>query len=305
MRRKKFADRLNSFKKNSFKLVFAALVIMLYSAFSDLFYHGSGMGIFSLLVYMAAIIVYIINISANDECRFSRYDDYIIKDSFKGLDPASRKFRKAVDLLLTGEYFTLSLEILQEVKEYDLKEREQAVLFYYLGIVYREMGYPTNAAVYFESSADIEIVHPAVLLNAERSYAAAGNTDKAEEIIDRMYSLEYDKKYYDFLETERGRIYLNNNNAEKALEIYSAAYENGLDKTGAICGIAISYLLLGDVEKSKKYYRTAAVKSDYFSSQHGFEEYYGHIARSCGLYDQVKDILRTDEQESPKDSLSD
>lgn len=291
MRRKKLADRWYNFKKHSFKLAAVALFIMILAAVTDLLYHGSGMGIFSLLIYLAAIIVYTVNIMAYDEKRYSLYDEYIIKNSFRGVDAASRKFRKAMELMRAGEYLTLSLEIFQEVAEYQLEEREKAVLYYYIGAVYREMGYPTNAALYFEKSADIEILHPAVLLNAERSYSAAGNAEKAEELIEKMYSLEYDKKYYDFLETDRGRIYLSEDMADKAFEIYSAAYENGLDKTGAICGLAVSCLLLGDVEKSRSYYRSASLKADYFSSQRGFDDYYEHIARSCGLYEEIKDIL--------------
>ena len=299
MRRKKLADRWYNFKKHSIKLAAVALFIMIFAAATDLLYHGSGMGIFSLLLYLAAIIIYIVNIMAYDEKRYSLY-------SFRGTDAASRKFRKAMELMRTGEYLTLSLEIFQEVAEYQLKEREKAVLYYYIGAVYREMGYPTNAALYFEKSADIEILHPAVLLNAERSYSAAGNAEKAEELIEKMYSLEYDKKYYDFLETDRGRIYLSEDMADRAFEIYSAAYENGLDKTGAVCGLAVSCLLLGDVEKSRSYYRSASLKADYFSSQRGFDDYYEHIARSCGLYEEIKDILPSRENtDADEEKVSD
>ena len=269
MRRKKLADRWYNFKKHSVKLAAAALFIMIFAAVTDLLYHGSGMGIFSLLLYLAAIIIYIVNIMAYDEKRYSLYDEYIIKNSFRGTDAASRKFRKAMELMRTGEYLTLSLEIFQEVAEYQLEEREKAVLYYYIGAVYREMGYPTNAALYFEKSADIE-------------------------------------KYYDFLETDRGRIYLSEDMADKAFEIYSAAYENGLDKTGAVCGLAVSCLLLGDVEKSRSYYRSASLKADYFSSQRGFDDYYEHIARSCGLYEEIKDILPSRENtDADEEKVSD
>lgn len=305
MRKKSFSDFLYLFRKHSLRLVFVSLIILILAAAADYLYNGSDAGLFSLICYLAAAFCYSMSIIFSNENRYPFFDEYIIQDAFRGSDAASRKFRRALKLLRAGEYHAVSLDILREVSEYQLKEREKAVLFYYTGVIYREMGYPTNAASYFERSADIMVLHPAVLLNAERCYSEAGNAEKADELIEKMYALEYDKKYYDFLETDRGLAYLRNNMADKAFEIYSAELENNSDPTGALCGLSVCCLLRDDIEKSREYFRSASLRPD-ISDQRGFADYYADIARSCGHYDDIKDILpKKENEENDKETLSD
>ncbi|MDD7429394.1 MAG: hypothetical protein PUK49_06440, partial [Oscillospiraceae bacterium] len=208
---------------------------------------------------------------------------------FRGLDLASFKFRKAEQLHSEG-HFSDAIHAYKEVEEYKLTPREDAVLNFYLGMCYRDMGYPTNAAASFEKSDDVYFLHPSVLLNAERSYLDAGNFFKAEDISDRMFERKYDENYYRFLWSDRGRIYLRANEPDKAIEAFQKGLDAGIDLCGAYCGLAVAHLMKRNVPLSRSYVEKAALSGG-IASQEGFYVYYGEVARSLGLFEEVRDMV--------------
>lgn len=217
-------------------------------------------------------------------------------DGFKGIDFASVKFRRAVRLY-NEDHFNDAIHLYKEVEEYKLRPRETAVLDFYMGLCYRDMGYPTNAAASFEKSDDTYHLHPSVLLNAERCYIEAGNFFKAEEISDRMFELGYDEERYFFLWSERGRMFLRAGEPDKAIEALETGLDKGLDLCGAYCGLAVAYLLKKDAPRSRSYAEKAAVTGGMINQQ-GFYPYYAEVAMSCGLFDEVRDIIPEGELES-------
>ncbi len=289
------ADRI---KSRQGLLIALAFLSMGAAAYQEHLYDDFDGGTAALVIYTAACIVYLLSAVFSSGDRPRSFDELLINNTFQGFDLASKAFRKGISFLEQG-CLTMALEYFRKTDEYELKPREKAVLYYFTGTVYRAMNYPTNSAMYYEKSADAELLHPSVLLKAEREYSLAGNIFKTEEILERMYSLDYDKKYYDFLEVDRGRLYMNACEPEKAEEIFLHALEIGNDPCGCLCGLAVTSLLKDEVFKSREYYRKAVVCND-FSSQNGFTEYYAQVAQSRGLYDEVKDMLPHPSNEDEK-----
>lgn len=209
--------------------------------------------------------------------------------AFKGIDFASVKFRKAVRSY-DEHHYNDAIHLYKEVEEYKLSSRETAVLNFYMGLCYRDMGYPTNAAACMEKSDDTFPLHPVVLLNAGRCYTEAGNFFKAEEISDRMLEMKYDEDRYFFLWSERGRMFLRAGNPDRAIESLETGISKGLDLCGAYCGMAVAYLLKKEPQKSREYAEKAAVTGGMINQQ-GFYPYYAEVARSCGTFDEVRDII--------------
>lgn len=209
--------------------------------------------------------------------------------AFKGIDLASVKFRRAVRAYDEGHYND-AVHLYKEVEEYKLSPRETAVLIFYMGLCYRDMGYPTNAAVCMERSYDTYQLHPVVLLNAGRCYAEAGDFFKAEEISDRMLEMKYDEERYFFLWSERGRMFLRAGEPDRAIEALETGISKGLDLCGAYCGLAVAYLLKKEPSKSREYAEKAAVTGGMINQQ-GFYPYYAEVAQSCGLFNEVRDII--------------
>ena len=227
-------------------------------------------------------------------------DDRICGKSFKGLDFASIKFRKAMELY-SEHHYNDAMHMLQETAEYRLRPREKAVLSFYMGLCYRDMGYPTNAAACFEESDKTYFIMPSVLLCAEHSYADAGNFFKAEEISDKMFEMKYDEKYYRFLWSDRGRVFLRAREPDRAIEAFKQGMDKGLDLCGAYCGTAVAYLMKKDVPASRSYLERAAASGG-MGGQDGFFAYYGEIARVLGLFDEVRDIVTCDDEDEAENA---
>ncbi|MGN1415791.1 MAG: tetratricopeptide repeat protein [Oscillospiraceae bacterium] len=253
------------------------------------------------IIYIAVVyIVFILPLIFRSVSEAKKKDEPLFGKTFRGLDFASFKFRKAESLHSEG-HFSDAIHTYKEVEEYRLTPRETAVLYFYMGMCYRDMGYPTNAAASFERSDEVYFLRPGVLLNAERSYVDAGNFYKAEEISDRMFERKYDENYFRFLWSDRGRIFLRANVPDRAIDAFEKGLDAGLDLCGAYCGLAVAHLMKRDVPKSRSYVEKAAASGG-MSGQEGFYVYYGEVARSLGLFEEVRDmIMHDDEDEEDQD----
>ncbi|MGN0696317.1 MAG: tetratricopeptide repeat protein [Oscillospiraceae bacterium] len=250
---------------------------------------------YAVFVPIVCAVLDEMGVGARTETLMSKEDKQIRGRCFKGIDFASIKFRKAMELY-GDDHFSDAMHMFKAVEEYKLRPREQAVLSFYMGLCYRDMGYPTNAAVCFETSDKLYFTHSCVLLCAERSYVAAGNFFKAEEISDRMFEMKYDEKYYRFLWSDRGRIFLRADEPDKAIEAFETGMSKGLDLCGAYCGLAVAHLMKREIPESRSYVEKAALSGG-IGGQDGFFVYYGEVARSLGLFEEVGDIVMQDENE--------
>ena len=219
---------------------------------------------------------------------FSDYDERIVMGRFRGFDRASILFRRGMSRLAES-HMAAALELFRNVDEYKLNTNEQAVLYYYTGVCYRNMGYPSNGASYFMKSVDCVMAHPDAMMNALRCYARAGNINDAEDVFSAMKEKNYLRDYYSFLYTEMGMMYIRADRPDDAIERFNTGIGLGLDRPSALGGIAISYMLKGDIEQSRSYFRKAVIGN--IPDIEGFRDYYITIARGCGHFSEVSDFL--------------
>lgn len=211
-----------------------------------------------------------------------KYDSGIIGSCFGGIDRASLKFRKGMRFLFSGS-FNASLNCFQETAEFRLTERETAVLDFYTGMCYRNMGYPTNSAQYFVKSIAEGINHPDAYLNAARGYSRAECINEAKELYDKLFELDYHKIYYDFLYTDMGMMYVRTQHPDEAIGYFNQGIEAGMDVQSAYGGLALAYLLKKDAEKSCEYYRKAVLSN--LPDRESFIAYFRDSADACGMHD--------------------
>ena len=250
----------------------------------------------SLLALQSVSVLLIVNtVSAYNltaaSPSFSDYDEAILDGCFKGFDRASILFRKGMSRL-ADSCLSAALELLRSVDDYDLTTREQAVLYYYTGICYRKMGYPSNGAAYFMKSVRCGLSHPDASMNAFRCYAAAGNIGDAEELFAEMTEKNYHVKYYDYLFTELGMMYLRADRPDDAIDRFSRGISLGMDAQSSYGGISLAYILKDDMEKSRVFYRKAMLGN--IPDRDGFREYYRITARNCGHSAEAAVILDDD-----------
>ena len=106
------------------------------------------------------------------------YDVRIIQQNF----PFTmwNRLYSAVALIHRGED-SEALDMLGNIKETGLTERQKAVTGFYQSVCYSRMGYPTNAGRCAAEAADNNICVPESMLMAARSFAMAGNFSQSEE----------------------------------------------------------------------------------------------------------------------------
>ena len=222
---------------------------------------------------------------------FSVYDEQIVNGQFRGFDRASILFRRAMDMM-SDSHMAAALNCFRGTDEYKLSERERAVLYFYTGVCYRDMGYPSNGASYFMRSIECGMKHPDALLFAFRCYASAGNIGDAESVFSRLTDNNYHVKYYNFLYTEIGMMYIRADRPDDAIDRFSTGIGLGIDSASSYGGIAISYILKDDMEQSRKYFRKAVLAN--IRDIEGFRNYYRIIAQNCGHLSEVADIFAGD-----------
>lgn len=235
------------------------------------------------LTVILAVVAAIIDTEISPD-RYARYYTSVIGKTFRGLDRASFQFRKGVRLLCERHY-AAALDTLLGVEDYQLSDREKAVLFFFTGTCYRNMGYPTNSARYFVESLASGMCHPDAELGAARGYAAAGSVNEAKEFYDKLFEKNYHKLYYPFLYTDLGMMYLKAELPDEAIGCFRQGIDENMDVHSAYGGIAAAYLVKKDVRTSLEYFRRVAVSN--MADFEGFIVYYINIAKTHGCYDEV------------------
>ena len=210
----------------------------------------------------------------------------LIKDSFKGRSEKSHVFFEAVTEFRGGRP-DLALEKLNDVGEHKLAQREEALVCFYKAECYRNMGYNTNAAIWYAKAVERELNEVFVYVLAARCYVNAGSYSAAME----MYKAAEEKGgMYDCLYTDMGMCYLKWDKPDEAIECFHRAVKEGKNYAFALGGYAIAYIMKKDVETSREAYKAALVSG--LADVKGFIEYYRSAAEAAGCSESIKEFSK-------------
>jgi tetratricopeptide (TPR) repeat protein len=209
------------------------------------------------------------------------YDRRIIRDSFQSGGKRCRLFFKAYKLYQESD-FNEALSIFNEIKEYNLRDRESAVLSFYIGRCYQFMGYATNASQKFRESIDSGIEVDEVYTLCGREMVSCGNFSAAEDVYNELLEKGSDS---DYIYTDMGMLYIKANEPEKALEAFSTSVKKHLNYAFAMGGCALAYLLKKDVGNAKFFFGQAVLNN--IDDVEGFTEYYINVAETQGVSDEI------------------
>ncbi len=273
------SDFLGLFERiNIISSVLSAVFAIVYCQITDNVRAGMYCGLAAYLISSAAYIGggWIFYFSTP----YSEHDKSIIGHCFSGFDRASLLFRRGMRCLADNSLAD-SLRMLLGVDEYRLNTKEKAILYFYTGVCYRNMGYPTNAAAYFIRSGENGLDIPDVRLNALRCYCRAGSIHDAENIFTEMCSDNLDRDYFNFLYTEMGMMFVRADDPDEAVKYFEKSIELDMDKASATGGLAVASLLKGDLDSGMRYFRKALIAN--IPDRKGFLEFFRTTAQNCGF----------------------
>ena len=213
-------------------------------------------------------------------------DGNLIGNSFSGINIRNSAFHLGVERLRRGN-FAEALEFFDTVEEYELKQREEALVCFYKAECYRFMGYNTNAAMWYVKAVENDIGEGFVYVLAARCYTNAASYSQAMELY---RTAESKNCFYESLYTDMGMCCLKAEKPDEALGYFDLSVQTGRNLAFALGGCAIAYIMKKDVEKSREFYRKALVSG--LTDVKGFIDYYRSTAEACGCTDKIKDFSK-------------
>lgn len=223
-------------------------------------------------------ISYIIERSNYKFFAFHKYDNELIGDAFTGFSKKDSNFAKALDLLFARDLKN-SLDLLISLKDYELSEKEKAIVDFYIARCYQLMGYASNALTYYENALAGGFESDLVPLFMARCHGNLGETERAIEIFND--SLEKENEYIAVMRNDIGRIYLSQNDGKNALKWFMEGVEKHEDYSNALGGCAIAYTLMHDLTSGEDYYKKALLNR--IPNSQDFTSYYKEIQASVVL----------------------
>lgn len=198
------------------------------------------------------------------------YDLRIMGGAFRGKSKADREFRDAL-IKHANSHLLEALDGYKELLDCNMSDEERGVLNFYIGRCYQTMGYPANAAKFFREAEAAGMTNNELYLYTARNYGAMGEYETAEEYFSRLIG----NPAYETILCDMGMMYIKKGDGERALECFQKSMREGKEYNFCLGGCAIAYLLMGDMENSKKYYEQAILSN---TDNDGFKSYYADVA---------------------------
>ena len=164
-------------------------------------------------------------------------------------------------------------------EKYNLSDSEKGVLYFYIARCYHIIEYYTNAINYYEKAEKAGFNHHSLMLFEANCNGSMGDTETALNMYQKY--LNPDDEYFIYIKTHIGKMYLENRNPEEALKWFLESVEERKNYAVALGGCSLAYLMLGDNEKSKKYYQYAII--NHMDDIEGFKAYYREISEGISL----------------------
>ncbi len=230
------------------------------------------------MIFLVSYVVCVVNqISGYGTKIFHAYDEDIIDDCFTHINRSSALFEQGL-YLFHHNNIKEALRIFTEIDtgNYKLSQKEQGVLSFYRGRTYHLLGIFPNAVLSYEKAKENGFNMPLLPLFTARCFAADGDVDSAMKIYNSL--IDTDHEFADLIRTDVGRMYLDLNEGEKALEWFQEALVRHENYAVAAGGAAIACLLTGDLDRSKNLYRIAVLNN--INDLQGFKQYYDEIRKT-------------------------
>ncbi|MDR0974146.1 MAG: hypothetical protein LBL80_00405 [Ruminococcus sp.] len=267
--------------KNAPRTLFWLCILIIIAAFCEWFVPHDVNLTRSFFLAMVILIGYSFFFTAYNGSEQPSYDKRIIKDSFQGGGKCSRIFSRAYKLFSESD-FAEALTMFNELKEYNLKGRESAVLSFYIGRCYQFMGYSTNASQKFRESIENGIGVDEVYTLCGREMVSCGNFSGAEDIYNELLEKGSDS---DYIYTDMGMLYIKANEPEKALEAFSTSIKHHMNYAFAMGGCALAYVLKKDAVNAKFFFGQAVLNN--IDDIDGFTDYYLSVAETQGISEDI------------------
>lgn len=232
------------------------------------------------LVFDVVVIISVIFLKAvkNPESIY-KLDIDITGNNFAGFSKKDRSFRKAFEVFVS-RYYGNAVNMFKDIDEkYNLSDSEKGVLYFYIARCYHIMEYYTNAMNYYEKAEKAGFTHHSLMLFEAGCNGNMGDTETALKMYQKY--LNPDDEYFIYIKTHIGKMYLDNRNPEEALKWFLESVEERKNYAVALGGCSLAYLMLGDNEKSKKYYQYAII--NHMDDIEGFKAYYREISEGISL----------------------
>ena len=232
------------------------------------------------LVIGAAVVLHVFSLTAMTVHTLIRgshkYDQDIVGSNFLGLSRKSRLFAQAQELHFNRRINSALSLFKQLESEYadKLTQSEKAIVSFYIARCYDLMRYYPNALINYERAGDSGFDNPVLPFLKARCTGANGDTDEAVSLYSEVLE-DVSSPFCNLVRNDIGRMYLDKNEPEKALEWYGQAIEKRESYPEALGGAAIANVMLGDVNTGEQLYRQALV--NHIKDSAGFTEYYRKI----------------------------
>ncbi|MCL2054375.1 MAG: tetratricopeptide repeat protein [Oscillospiraceae bacterium] len=217
---------------------------------------------------------------------FYPFDTLIIGNTFNSFSRTSWMFRKGVHALHLCDY-NKALDFFNELENHNMADSWRAVLSYFHARCYQIMGYPTNAAKYFEKAIELNINCDDIYIMAGRCYTNTGCFHEAMEVYNSLLKRNTD---IDYILTDMGLTCLKSGDAEKALEYFEKSIESGKNYAFALGGCSLVHLQRKNLDLSMEYFSRALTNN--MDDIDGFKSYYCKIAEGAGLLDKIGENMK-------------
>lgn len=187
-----------------------------------------------------------------------KYDADLIGYNFVGINKKCRIFKSSLEHLISGRLKEAlsGFKSMEEAYGEALPESEQAVLDFYLGRCYEEIGFMPNACLYYEKAQKMGLKHGILPFLYARCLWELGDTDESLRIYKSVMN-DSNNIFRIYVRTAVGRHYLKDNKAAKALEWYNKAIEIRENYGEALGGAAIARTMIHEFDKGEELYRMA------------------------------------------------
>lgn len=242
---------------------------------------------FKILMTILVLLTAGFSISANKNRYFSKYPELALmrKRVFKRNNKNAKLFWKGMEFFI-DEYFGNALEIFQEIEVELLKNEERSELEFFKGRCYYITGYPMNAVKCYETATEYGYSDKTINVFIGRAKELLGDFDEAVESYGKLIGNDEP----DYIYTDIGLAYIRKGDGKKAIEAFENSISRKRNYATAVGGLALAYLLMGDMGKSTEYYMQAIVNN--IHDKDDYKAYYNEIKQAA--------MINNDEEKAEK-----
>lgn len=233
-----------------------------------------------------------------------RRDADIVGDHFSGFGRKNRIFNKSLEQLLDDKpnYALRGFKFIEENYPDKTTDYEKTILQFYIARSYDEMNFFPNALRYYEKAINAGFLHEIIMLMYARCLGNNGDFKQALTEYNKI-SNNPESIYGMYVNTDIGRMYLKNNDAENAVKWYEKAIEKHENYAVALGEAAVAYTMLHRFDKGEELYRAALLNN--ISDTKGYTAYYKKIQAAALSESHTKECSQNNKEPEESEKRSD